>query len=283
MDAEGDLRFASTDRVLAEWRQGDCALGEHWFVYRCSPSSPVTDAGRSVAEAGGELVEVPEKGLVVLTQTCDIIRSCEQRPFIEVCPLILVSSEYAREIDRGARPAFATVPLLRGQQLVADLDRVMTIEKSVLTGWTRVPGCATDADTRNFARALARKRARFAFPDDFTEFVRRLLVRLREKHDRQSPEGRALRALREIRVSASPSWDASPCALFFWFVRAAEETDFEGEGWAGLVDAWLELVPELGRFTEVHGQVAALEDLRAADYVDSDPLDLDYLSTRGEL
>jgi hypothetical protein len=44
----------------------------------------------------------------------------------------------------------------------------------------------------------------------------------------------------------------------------------------------LKLAPESGRFTTIDGQVTTLEDLRASDYVDSDPLDLDHLSSRDE-
>ena len=36
-----------------------------------------------------------------------------------------------------------------------------------------------------------------------------------------------------------------------------------------------------GRFTSVDGQVATLQEMTAQDYADSDPLDLDHLSTIG--
>jgi hypothetical protein len=110
--------------------------------------------------------------------------------------------------------------------------------------------------------------------------VKKLQNRLVEKHEKLSPEGRALRALREIRVHAAPSWDDNPVTITFWFVRKDEDVDFEGKNWATFLDAWLKLVPEGGRFTKVHGQVATLEDLTAADFVHSDPLDLDHLSSR---
>lgn len=185
-----------------------------------------------------------------------------------------------REIERGRRPAYAFLPLLAANRLVADLDRVMTVEKPVVAAWKRTPGWSTDAEGRTFALALARKRARFAFPDDFTALTKKLQNRMMEKHDKHSAEGRALRALREIRVHAAPSWDDNPVTLTFWFVREADKVDFEGKSWASLLEAWLRLVPETGRFMKVHGQVATLEDLTAADFVDSDPLDLDHLSSR---
>jgi hypothetical protein len=172
------------------------------------------------------------------------------------------------------------VPALADRHRVADLDRVMTVEKSIVAAWPRTPGWTTEAEGRDFARALARKHARFAFPDDFTDFVKKLHGRLRDKHDRNSDEGRGLRALREIRVQAIPSWDAQAVELMFWFVRNDADTSFEGQSWAVLLDAWLKLVPAGGRFTEVQGTVVTLDDLTAAEHVNSDPLDLDHLSLR---
>lgn len=155
----------------------------------------------------------------------------------------------------------------------------MTVEKPVVAGWERTPGWGTDVESRSFALALARKRVRFAFPDDFTTLIRKLQKRLKEKHDRESVEGRALRM---IRVSAAPSWDDAPCTLTFFFVRNGEDVEFEGKSWNTLVEAWLKLAPESGRFTKIYGQVTTPEDLRAYDYVDSDPLDFDHLSSLDE-
>jgi hypothetical protein len=272
-------RAGSVDVALSSWRQGDCALGEHWFVHRLDKSFTVTPAGRVAADADAELAEQQVPGLVVITQTCDIVRSCTERPYVEVCPLVEVDDDRLREVQRGRRPRYGFVPLMADRKLVADLDRVMTVEKPVVAGWKRTPGWSTDAEARRFAQALARKRARFAFPDDFTRLTQKLQARLRDKHDRNTDEGRGLRALREIRVCASPSWDAQPTEIFFWFIRDDADATFEGKSWANLLADWLKLIPATGRFKSVDGQVATLRDLTAEDYVDSDPLDLDHLST----
>ncbi|CAM3179664.1 hypothetical protein G4177_29700 [Corallococcus sp. ZKHCc1 1396] len=100
-----------------------------------------------------------------------------------------------------------------------------------------------------------------------------------DKHDKDSPEGRGLRALREIRVQATPGWDEGSIELFFWFIRHEDTPDFEGRDWADLRDKWLGLVTPSGQFIKVEGQVAALEDLKGSEYVGSDPLDLDHLSS----
>jgi hypothetical protein len=48
--------------------------------------------------------------------------------------------------------------------------------------------------------------------------------------------------------------------------------------WYELLERWLDLVPESGRFQSVEGQVITLEVLSAKDYTESDRLDLDHLS-----
>ena len=128
--------------------------------------------------------------------------------------------------------------------------------------------------------ALARKRARFAFPDEFVRFVAKLQRRMSGKHDKDSDEGRALRALREIRVRAAPAWDAQEVDLVFWFIRNEDDPTFGNCGWDHYLDAWLKLIPADGRFKSVEGVVLTLDDLTARDYIESDPLDLDHLSER---
>jgi len=264
---------------MASWRQGDCVLGEHWFALRIDPALPLSSAAQVAAAEGADLAEEQVRGLVVVTQTCDIVRSCVERPFIEVCPLVEVDELRLQEVDRGRRPGYAVVPELVHERLVADLDRTMTVEKPVVAQWRRTPGCNSDAERRVFAQALARKRARFAFPDDFVALMRKLQGRLAGKHDKSTAEGRGLRALREIRVQAAPDWGADAVTLWFWFIRGGDDGDPDrSEAWAELLAAWLALIELAGRFTAVDGQVASLADLTAEDYVHSDRLDLDHLS-----
>ncbi len=156
----------------------------------------------------------------------------------------------------------------------------MTVEKSVVAAWTRTPGCPTDEARRHFAQALARKRARVAFPDDFTDLVAKLVDRLSEKHGKESEEGRALRALREIRVRAAPSWDAREIELTLWFIPDDDDLDYEGRPWYWHLEPWEKLVTPTGRFAEIYCVVRPLGDLTAREYVESDLLDLDHLSTR---
>lgn len=276
--ASPDAAHAEIDAALASWRQGDCTLGDMWFLARADPACPLTPESQEGADAETGNYEASVPGLAVLTQTCDLVRGCAARPFVEVAPLVELTADVWQAARRGRQPRYAPIPTLANALLAADLDRVMTVEKAVVAGWTRVAGCPTDDDARAFAQALARKRARVAFPDDFVALIQQLQKRLIDKHDKQSDEGAALRALREIRVQAAPSWEAPDVEILLLFIRDSGDHGFGGQPWDRWLDAWLRLVPPDGRF-QVDGLVQTLEDLTAADYVGSDPLDLHHLSS----
>lgn len=265
------------DAALAEWRQGDAAFEEQWFTHVAEPALALTPESAQ-AEEGLQAITSEVAGLVIVTQTCDVVRSCVARPFVDVAPLVQVSDDALREAERGRRPAHAFVPAFAERQLVVDLDRIMTVEKSVVASWTRTPGCMTDRERRALALSLARKRARVAFHDDFSELARDLMRRLSAKHDKDSDEGHALRSLREIRVRAAPGWAAVKIELTLWFIRNANEPDFEGRGWGTYLDSWLKRLAVGCRFTSIEGALKTLDDLTAREYLESDPFDLDHLS-----
>ena len=267
------------DEAIQDWRQGDCVIGDDcWFLYRTDINNPLTEAGKEAASEKIDAAEFSVSGFMVVTQTCDIVRSCAERPFIEVCPLVKVEDRALKNIKKCRLPRYASVPGIEGKHIVADLDQVMTVEKSVVAGWERIPGCNTDEEVRLLSYVLARKRKRPAFPDDFTPLVSKLRSRLIGKHNKKSPEGEALRALREIRVSATPSWDYKEVEIFFLFIRDEGKTDFKGKEWYYYLEQWLKLIKREGRFTSVEGKISTLEDLTAKDYVESDQLDLNFLT-----
>jgi hypothetical protein len=263
--------------ALQEWRQGDFALEEKWFVHSVDPSLPLTLESSQVE---GEIQSITSEveGLVIVTQSCDVVRSCIKRPFIEVSPLVKVTTDNLLEIKKMKWPAYAFIPAAEKLNLVAHIDRTMTVEKSVVSGWKRTQGCQTDAEVRNFAQALARKCARFAFPDDFHELVDKLIKCIGEKPSKQSKEGLALKSLREIRVNASPSWKDTPVEILFYFIHDENETNFNGLPWYDLREIWLGLIKPQGRYKSVDGIVTTLEDITAQEYTQSEQLDLDHIS-----
>lgn len=128
------------DVALTEWRQGDLALDESWFIHVGDPAAPLSEAAAQAEAEGIQALTSEAAGLVVVTQTCDIVRNCTERPYIEVAPLMRVGEEDLHAVQRGRRPAHATLPSLTQASLVADLDRVMTVEKSIVASWKRTAG-----------------------------------------------------------------------------------------------------------------------------------------------
>ncbi len=259
------------DAAIAACRQGDCYLGARDFVM----------LGRALTEDGevDDWLATSEVGFVILTQTCDIVRTCVARPVVELAPLIEVDQKTLDEVIGWRRPGLAFIPALADKRLVADLDRAMTVEKAVIAGWDRIIGFQSDQEIRVFQRVLARKRQRFAFPDEFTEFVRPLQKRLVEKHGKESSEGAALRALEEIRVAASPSWNSNQVHLIFYFVRKeGSPEDFDGRPWGEWCEDWMKRLPTDKRFINSEGLIVDYRSMSAAEYLQSDALDLERLS-----
>ena len=265
-------------RILRDWKQGDCVVSDDLgFIHRFEPTCPLSPAACSVEEEDVDVVEDLVPGLCVVSQICDIVRNAEDQPYIEVVPLVEVGTVVLEEIRKARRPAYAFVPGVAHRSLVADLSRVMTVEKAVAAKWKRIAGC-DEPQRIKFQHAVARKRRRFAFADEFVRCTRKLQERLKTKHTKKSEEGEALRSLAEIRVCAEPSWDSDSVKLFFRFIRGESQEAPGDIGWDEHLQGWLKLVKPSGRFARVEGDVVTLQDMSAQEYVDTVPLDLDNLS-----
>jgi len=273
-------RSPSTEEVntaLEAWRQGDAILELDEFIYV---------ALRGVAKSPGKkpqwgLKSESVAGFAVVSQTCDIVRASEDRPYVELSPLVEVPPERIQEIAKGMRPSYAYLPQLADKTLVVDLDRTLTVEKSLLVQWKRQQGCLTDGEREAFAAALARKRSRFAFEQDFVDAVKRLQKQIVRKHNRDSPDGLSLRSLREIRVLARPSWTAKEVQLEFFFILD-DELLIGRHVIAHQIEQWHKLLDLPPTYVQASFSLRALEDMTAQEYVASQKLDLDHLSGTSE-
>jgi hypothetical protein len=278
-----DEKIEILNSSLDQWQQGDCLLGDYFFLLPIDKALPLSSEAQDAARQGFDLAETDEIGLCVISQTCDVVRDCLDRPYINVAPLMPVDDSSYQDIVKMRRPNYVAVPGLATQKIVVDLDRIMTVEKSILGKSERVEGCKTDMERRRFADSLMRKLGRPAFPDEFVNLVSKLKDRLSEKHGKASPEGIVLRSLREIRIQASPDWNADQIELLFYFVKDPEaEQDSNDVKWEDYRKQWLKFIEPTERFLKVNGVVVELCDINAQEYLDSDPLDLDHLSSRQE-
>ncbi len=284
MTAEELVRI---NAAMENWRQGDFFLSENlFFIHLADLAQPLTPEADEVAServATGDALEVEGVasavvGYVVITQTCDIVRNCKSRAYVELCPLVEVTPAIVKEVRLLRRPAFAFVPRASDKNLVADLDRIITVEKAFLSNFDCTAGCKDDSERRAFADALGRHRIRPAFPDDFNNCMSPLRDHLKKIHRGTDPEGLLIQSVGEIRVSVSPNWDAEQIAVFLWFIlspaSASPSTDI-----SSYINKWLSLFEASKRY-EIQAVVCRLEDMKASDYVGSDRLDLDQLSVR---
>ena len=131
------------NNALRQWRQGDFTLDKGLeFIYLADKAHISTrqehDEEEALSQEGEEkissVVPVLDEicGAAVLTQTCDVIRDCQTRPFVEVAPLVRLETHVVEEVRRLKRPGFAYVPATASEGLVADLDRTMTVQKAVV-------------------------------------------------------------------------------------------------------------------------------------------------------
>ena len=194
-----DAKKRAIDSALSKWRQGDVSLdAEIEFIHLADLSNAHSPASLQLAKEGSDPVEPASSittlledtpGVVVLTQTCDLIRSCEKRPYVSIAPVAQLDTQLVEEVRLLKRPAFAYIPAISERGFVADLDRIMTVEKAVVARWTRVAGCETDKEAREFARAISRKFSRFAFPNDFVSAIGPLQAHLSTAHRKNTCEG----------------------------------------------------------------------------------------------
>jgi hypothetical protein len=171
--------------------------------------------------------------------------------------------------------------------LAADLDSVMTVEKAIIAAVPperKFRGCRTDLEAREFALALSRNASRMAFPDDFVRAFQQVQRRIQEKHGKTTydakneptNEGPLLAAVREIRVSFTPSWDASEKNLTFYFIfdRATDIPTDADE----IVASLLRKFRRVGSFHDPTFRIVTATEMSVSAYLSSDALDLEQLS-----
>jgi hypothetical protein len=268
---------SSPGDLALDWRQGDCVLGEQDFIYRILATMPLVKASVDAVAVDpmAEVVAQTVEGLMVISQSCDIVRPTVGRPFVEVAPLVQLPDPEFREVALGARPQYVTVSSLRAGKLAADLDRVMTVEKSLLSSWARHPGCSGDSERRLLGKQLARKRYRAALPDEFAPWFKPLRNRLSRLDGSSAADALVFSELEEIRVQATPSWGAAQMDIFIWFIL---KDDAPNRDRSEILEAWLAKIPPNGVFISRTGRITHYSDMTALEYIDSDPLDLDHMS-----
>lgn len=261
-------------RALSEWRQGDFVL-DVGFVYVGLPEDGEGSEFDAILDEG--IV-----GLVVVSQTCDIVQLTPERQFVTLCPLVEIPQAALAQIASGRTPIYACLETPPKETVVADLSRMMTASKKLLASWPRRSGFDSDEGRLKFAAALERKHGRFAFPDAFSAAMSPFRNRVVGRHDRpESSVGEIYRSIREIRVRAAPHWNADNVEIAFIVILHDEsnrETDLKTIG--------REIEKQVGGLNLPDGfslssppyVLGTSDDLRASDLLDSQIIDFTMLS-----
>ena len=271
------------DEATHSWQQGDVlelpTTSQAWMAVH---GAPLTSTSAAMKHGGSRWVVAATDRLVVVSQTCDIVRGCSRQPFVAVASVVQLHGAQASQARGGHRPRFVPLPAL-GDDFFADLGLLASAEKTVLLEAEPVRGLRDPIEQRRFALGVSRAFGRPAFPDDLHMALDGLVQRIKEKHDKRSHEGRALASLEEIRVFGEPSWAASQIDVTVAFCPLSRSDALEQasqEEWEDFVHGWMDRTGPHGVITSVDGDLMPLDEMAASDYLAGDPLDLDYLTSR---
>ena len=164
-------------------------------------------------------------GVVIISQTCDIVQESASKANLTVAPLV---DPTAANISNAKRGRSATLLYLDGEQdggeAVADLQFVSSLPKVEIIGRTLIARHATEPSVsgqRQLAHRIGRAYTRFAFPDEVVPFLKRLRDMARKKANTMSAFGRVIDFVSDLRVS-SDQWQSPDRQLRIYVVVSAQ-------------------------------------------------------------
>jgi hypothetical protein len=282
----------SNDDELAlpdSWQQGDIIdLDGLPFVYLADLRNPVLPEskeflGNETASDGENpyaAISIDVNKFVVISQTCDLIRNFSDIPTTLVAVVERVDKEELFACKKGISPRYLFLPTLEQDSQVANLDRIMTIEKAALLRIDvskKMSAFSGEVEAQTLSESIARKFGRFAFPNEFNDAVSKFRSFINDKHNKDSTNGKTLQSIREIRVASSLGWANPKSELEFLFLFEDENliTKECKKFVSDLMQKFLinKAFPKIPAF-----RCTTYEDVTADAYRKSQVLDLNYLS-----
>lgn len=272
--------------MLTGWHQGDVVTTPVLVAapHRTRGQSSRTASLRRLLTRSRSTTLPAHREWVVITQTCDLVRPTSSRPYLQLAPVIRLGGDDLVMARMHRTPRHVAVPQV-GADAFADLDEVLTVEKTYAAGF-RIDGSLPGADAaREFSTAIARHYGRPALPDELIEALAKLKDLMVRRHGKQSPEGSAVTNLLEIRVGAVPSWDSPHVRVVLYFIHPEEprvgidgNTLLDEAAWDRWIAAWGELFEATGTLRECVALPITYGEMDALTYRSTDTLDLEHLS-----
>lgn len=171
----------------------------------------------------GEPVRLPSpQGVVILSQTCDVVRDPSSKPQILVAPVLeSPTQQQLSEARRGRAPLLLHLPPVSDAvEKVADLQHATSVPKRSLLGnllLSRHTTADSAPDAAHLGSRIGRAYARFAFPDQIHGVTDALARKARETSGSSKPFGRVIDYVEDLRVKAN-HWDAPARVLTFFVI-----------------------------------------------------------------
>jgi len=274
---EASEELSVSDRLTA-WQQGDFTLECREFLFCTSPFEDEDQGTPFSAD-----VEIEHQGVCVISQTCDIVRNPEKISYVTVCPLVKLSAAHMSGVQKGEVPRYG---MLVGapDNVVVDFTRAMSVKKELLVEWAHQRGCPEETDLQNFARTLERFFGRFGFPDAFNMSMDTFRIAVNKRYGKPNSDfGKSIRSVSEFRVYPHTSWDNLDAVPITILAILKDPDGREVEDVGKIRKDILEQVQKIiwsepFKADEHVLRVSNLNDLTAAEYLNSYPLELNALS-----
>lgn len=254
--------------MLTEWRQGD-------FTTDASVAIRLAHHEKDGPRPKGSR---DHKGMVVVSQTCDIIREVEKQGTVIVASLVEVYPGTYANVKRRSAPRYIAMPEA-GENIVADLTTMMTIEKPLVAKWKRVEGFS-DRERVNFSRAVALFFSRPALPNNLVSSLGKFRKEVLKKAPKLSTEfGKILNCVDEFRINEAA--DGEYQLLVFLVEMPELDGTRNRDEIAKKVEASIRVAlgeDGLAALIDTPILVTTADDQTAREYLSSIPLDLNILS-----
>jgi hypothetical protein len=227
--------------------------------------------------AAGEL-------LVIVSQTCDILKEQTKEPFVEAIRAFWAEDpSIIREAGRNSARYFLLQQRKIGdsnQGLIADATFRVLIDKAALRQLKPVQ-CfnAEDEKTlRKFSNWLGHRYSRPAIPDNYVRAIQRPIVQAIEKLSDSNPLQGILDRLAEIRFAVENSEGKPLKANFIFLEDGSGETGIDPESMASFAGWIAERLSKTGLAELADWQLLSYEQISVADYFDTHQLPLDHFT-----
>jgi hypothetical protein len=215
--------------------------------------------------------------LVVSSQDCDILSASED--YIEVLVCTKESAKFCARLVEGNSSRWFLVN--EEMRFVAQAPYRLYIEKEALEQFEPENWSLEGDDLERFARWLARRYIRPAYPNEFVEVFQ---DPFNEVFD-NAPEDIAndfSRVVREVRLSKS-SIQGPPYNIDFVLLTLREDiTEQELDAIEYMQETIYDALSTLPEIDDVAFSVRTLDEMSAAEYFATDPVYLEYLTREGE-